>query len=396
MPRLSMITDELIGQPMFKLLSQINEMESSGKKIIHFEIGYPNFDTPSHVIQAAKDSLDNGETHYVDSMGLRELRYEICEFTRKNVGFRPSLEQTLVIPANSIIDYVIRCVANVGDDIICPDPGFPTYFSVINYAGMKPIAIPLKEEHGFRMSPEDIRKNITDKTKLIIINTPNNPTGSMMTKEEVYEVADIARENDIYLLSDEVYSRIIYDNTFYSPSIYDKCKERTIILNSFSKIYSMSGWRLGYAIGPESLISKMGLLLQTTISCLPAFIQRGGVAAFATNQQLINSREKELRERRNVLVKGLNSIQGINCNLPDGAFYVFANIKNTGLSSEEFANLLLYKGNVAVLPGNCFGESGEGFIRLCYASTTKTIIEDAIEKIRYVLDKEINIKIEGN
>lgn len=386
MKQLSKITDGLIGQPMFKLLSQIKEMESSGKKIIHFEIGDPNFDTPGTVIQAAKNSLDKGETHYTDSMGLMELRQEICAFTKKNLGFQPSVEQVLVIPANAIIDYIVRCVVNPGEEVIYPDPGFPTYFSVINYAGMKPIAIPLKEENGFRMSPEDIRKNITDKTRLIIINSSNNPTGSVMTKEEVKEVAAIAEEKDIYILSDEVYSLITYDKTYHSPSVYDHCKERTIILNSFSKGYSMSGWRLGYAIGPESVVAKMGLLLQTTISCLPAFIQRGGIAALNVDQRLIINRNKELKERRDALVKGLNSIKGFSCHVPDGAFYAFPNIKNTGLSSENLADLLLYKANIAVLSGNCFGKYGEGYIRICYASTTKDIIEEAIRRMRDILN----------
>lgn len=389
MKRLSKITDGLIGQPMFKLLSQIKEMENSGKKIIHFEIGDPNFDTPSRCIQAAKDSLDNGETHYTDSMGLWEFRQEICAFTEKNLGFRPSIEQILVIPANAIIDYVVRCVVNPGEEVIYPDPGFPTYFSVINYAGMKAVGISLKEENRFRMSPEDIRKNITNKTRLIIINSPNNPTGSMMTKDEINEVAAIAKEKDIYLLSDEVYSMIVYDKNHYSPSVLDRCTERTITLNSLSKIYSMSGWRIGYAIGPESVIAKMGLLLQTTISCMPAFIQRGGVAALNSDQNLIVNRNRELRERRDMLVRGLNGIQGITCHVPDGAFYAFANIRNTGLSSEKLADLLLYKANIAVLPGDCFGKFGEGYIRLSYASTTKDQIEEAINNIGDVLGKKI-------
>jgi aspartate/methionine/tyrosine aminotransferase len=388
MKKLARITDGLIGQPMFQLLAKVKEMERAGKKVTHFEIGDPDFDTPSSVIQHAKDSLDNKETHYTSSMGLWELRQEICNFTQKVMGFRPAIDQVLTIPANAIIDFVIRCVANPGDEIIFPNPGFPTYFSVINYAGMKPVPIPLREVNSFRMNPEDIRKSITDNTRLIIINSPNNPTGSMMTKEEVSEVAKIAKEHDIYLLSDEVYSGVIYEKPHYSPSIYDQCKERTIILNSFSKIYSMSGWRLGYAIGPVDLIKKMGLLLETIVSCLPPFIQRGGIAALVSCQELVKQRNEELRRRRDILIQGLNSISGVSCLVPDGAFYAFANIKNTGLTGNHLMNLLLDKSCVAVLDGEYFGNHGKGYIRLCYASTPIEMIVEATEKIRKIIQKE--------
>jgi aspartate/methionine/tyrosine aminotransferase len=388
MKKLSGITKGLIGQPMFHLLSKVKEMERAGKEIIHFEIGDPNFDTPIPVLKAAKNSLDKGETHYTDSMGLWDLRQEICSFTEKILGYRPKVGQVFIIPANAIIDFVIRCVVDPGEEVIFPDPGFPTYFSVINYAGMKPVPIALKEKNGFRMNPDDIRKAITDRTRLIIINSPNNPTGSMMTQEEVAEVAKIAKEHDAYLLSDEVYSGVIYEKAHYSPSIYDQCQERTITLNSFSKIYSMSGWRLGYAIGPAALITKMGLLLETIISCLPPFIQRGGVAALISCQELVKKRNEELCKRRDILIRGLNTIPGISCLLPDGAFYAFANIRNTGLTATYLVNILLEKAGVAVLDGECFGRYGEGYVRLCYASTPLETIERAIEKIKQTVKKE--------
>ena len=199
------------------------------------------------------------------------------------------MNRFLYIPANAVIDFVVRCVVNPGEEVIYPDPGFPTYYSVINYAGMRPVGVSLKEENDFRINPEDIRKSITDKTRLIIINTPNNPTGSMMTEERGEEVAKIAEEYDIYLFSDEVYSKITYEKNHFSPSIYDQCKERTVILNSFSKNYSMSGWRLGYAVGPQNLIRKIGLLLETIISCVPPFIQRGGIAILTSREEMINT-----------------------------------------------------------------------------------------------------------
>ena len=366
MKHLSEITNRLIGQPMFALLAKIKEMERTGEKIIHFEIGDPDFDSPDSVVQAVKNSLDNKETHYTNSMGLWDLRQEICSFTEKSLGFKPSVEQVLVIPANAIIDFVIRCVVNPGEEVIIPDPGFPTYRAVLNYTGIKAKPVP--------MNPNDIRKAITDKTRLIIINSPNNPTGLMLTKEEIAEVVAIAKENDIYLLSDEVYSRITYDKVHYSPSIYDQCKERTIILNSFSKIYSMSGWRLGYAIGPEPVIKKMGLLLETIISCFPPFIQRAGITALKYD---VNERNKELRRRRDILINGLNSI-GIKCLKPDGAFYAFA---KTDLTQDE----ILERAHVAVLDGKYFGEQGKGYIRLCYASASIDEIKKAINQIKTIL-----------
>jgi aspartate aminotransferase len=386
---LAKITAGLIGQPMFKLLTRIKEMERAGKEIIHFEIGDPNFHTPVQAIQAVKKSLDRGETHYTDPMGLWELRQEICAFTERNSDYLPSIKQILVIPANAIIDFVIRCVVNPGEEVIFPDPGFPTYYSVINYAGMRPVGIPLKEENGFRMNPADIQRSISDKTRLIIINSPNNPTGSMMTEDEVAEVASIAEEYNIYLLSDEVYSKVTYDKIHHSPSTFDQCRERTITLNSFSKIYSMSGWRLGYAIGPESVTAKMGLLLETIFSCLPPFIQRGGIAMLTSDEELITQRNEELRRRRDVLIEGLNSIPGISCLAPDGAFYAFANIKGTGLSGEQIMNLLLEEAHVAVLDGKYFGNYGKGYVRLCYASTSMKMIEEAIERMRETIQEKV-------
>lgn len=389
MKHLSKITEGLIGQPMFGLLAKVKEMERAGQKIIHFEIGDSDSNTPEIAIKAAKDALDRGETHYTPSMGLWDLRQEICIFTEKKLGFKPSIEQVLIIPANAIIDFLIRCVANPGDEIIFPDPGFPTYYSVINYTGMMPVGIPLKEQNRFRMNPNDIRERISDKTRLIIINSPSNPTGSVMTREEIAEVVKIAKEYDVYLLSDETYSRVIYDKIHYSPSVYDHCKERIITLNSFSKIYSMSGWRLGYAIGPQSVIKKMGLLLETIISCLPPFIQRGGIAILAADQELVERRNKELRYRRDIIVEGLNSIPGVSCLLPDGAIYVFANIKNTGLNSGELMNLLLEESHVAVLDGKYFGNYGDGYIRLCYATSPVEAIKEALNRMRKTI---INMK----
>ncbi|MEK7076653.1 MAG: aminotransferase class I/II-fold pyridoxal phosphate-dependent enzyme, partial [Patescibacteria group bacterium] len=333
MKELSTAAKNLTGQPMFEFLSEIKEAERKGKKVIHFEIGDPSFDTPKEIVRAAKESLERGETHYTDSMGIRALREEIGKHVESRLGYRPNTEQVLVIPANAGIDFVVRCVAEPGDEIIYPDPGFPTYHSVVKYAGMKGVPILLKEKRELRMDPEDVQKNITEKTKLIIVNSPSNPTGAMMTEEESKAFADIAREHGIYLLSDETYAELVYDKIHYSPSIYDECKECTITLNSFSKAYDMSGWRLGYAVGPAEVIKKMGLMLQTIISCLPEFIQRGGIAALNLDEEHLVSKMKELRKRRETITKGLNSIPGVRCLEPEGAFYAFPNIEGTGKTS---------------------------------------------------------------
>lgn len=382
MKRLAKITDGLIGQPMFNLLVKAQEMERSGRRIIHFEIGDPNFNSPLYAIEALKKALDANLTHYTDSMGIIEFREAICDYTELNWGFKPSINQVLVCPANAIIDFASRCVLNPGEEAIYPDPGFPTYYSVLNYNGMIPVEAPLKEENDFRMNPDDVRRRVTNKTRLFIINTPQNPTGSVMTKEEILEMAKIAEERGIYLLSDEVYSRITYGKTHYSPSIVDQCKERTILLNSLSKVYAMSGWRLGYAIGPENLIRKMGLLLQTIISCMPAFTQLGARAALLGDQKLVAERNEVLRERRDVLVKGLNSLPGISCLVPQGSLYAFPNIRNSGMTSDEYSKKLLQEVGVCILPGNCFGEFGEGYVRLCYASTPVKMIKEALGEMK--------------
>jgi len=382
MPELSQITDSLIGQPMFNLLAKANEMERDGKEIIHLEIGDPGFSSSPQAVEALKSALDSGLTHYTNSMGIPEFRNAVCDYTEKHWGFRPSVDQVLECPANAIIDFTIRCVANPGDEIIYPEPGFPTYHSVIKYNGMIPVGVKLKEENNFRMDPEDVYTSITSKTKLIIINSPNNPTGAVMTEKEIKYIAHIAEHNDIYILSDEVYSRIIYDKTHYSPALSDFCKERTIILNSLSKMFAMSGWRLGYAVGPKDLIGKMGLLLQTIISCQPAFTQLGGVAILKDNAEFVAHMTKMLREQRDTLINGINRIPKLSCIMPDGAFYAFVNIRDMNMTSDEFSEKLLQETGVCVLPGSCFGEAGEGYVRLCYASATVDTIKKALNKIR--------------
>lgn len=385
MKRLATVTDNLIGQPMFNILAKAQEMERSGKHIIHFEIGDPNFNSPPHAISAAKNALDNNLTHYTDSMGMFEFRETIVDYIEKNWKFKPDMNQILVAPANAIIDFVARCTVNPGEEVIYPDPGFPTYYSVINYNGMIPVGIKLKEENNFRMNPDDIRSRLSDKTKLIIINSPHNPTGSVMTEDEIMEIAKIAEEHDIYLFSDEIYAQIIYNQRHISPSIVDYCKDRTIINYGLSKAYSMSGWRLGFAVGPENLIKKMGLLFQTIFSCLPPFLQMGGIAALKGDSNFLSKRTGILKRRRDTLVNGLNSIPKISCKMPEGAFYAFVNISETGLTGFNFCEMLLEKTGVCLCPGECFGEFGSGYVRFSYANVEIQFIEGAIQMVKEIL-----------
>lgn len=387
-PKLAESSHRLLGQPMFKLLSRARELERKGKKIIHFEIGEPDFKTPQDIIAGCQKSLDRGETHYVPSQGLWDLIEAVRNRTKKDLGFKPKPGQILISPANAVIYFLIRCAVNQSEEVIIPDPGFATYHSALNFAGLKSAAVPLLEKNNFRMNPSDIKKIINSKTKLLIINSPSNPTGSVMTKKEIEEVASLARKHNLFLLSDETYSQLVYNGKFFSPAAADKCLKRTIILNSFSKTYAMTGWRLGYAIGPEELIEKMTLLLQTIISCLPEFIQRGGVRALTASQKPVRRMLAEYKRRRDLIVKGLNSLPGVSSILPDGAFYVFPNIAKTGLTSEEFSELMLEKAGVALLPGTNFGQYGQGYVRLCYANSRKNI-EEAIKRMRQVLKKEV-------
>ncbi len=390
MKKLSAAAYTIEGQPMFKLLGQIQEMEKAGRSIIHFEIGDPDFSTPSNIVAAACRSLQGGETHYTSSMGMREFRESACYATEASRGFRPTLSQVLVTPgANIIIYYAVRCLVDPGEEVIVPDPCFPTYLSVIRFCGAKAVKVPLREENEFRLSPEDIQKRITPKTRLIIMNSPQNPTGAVMTRKEIDKVYSIAREHDVYLLSDEIYARMVYEDSprFYSPSVHDSCKERVIITNGFSKAFAMTGWRLGCAIGPEDVIDKMGLLLQTTSSCVAPFIQRAGIEAIKGSQDDVRAMMAEYRSRRDILVDGLNGLPGVTCLKPGGAFYLFPNITGTGMSDEQFAKVMLEEAGVGLLPGSNFGENGSGHVRLCYAVSREQISEGVDRMKKYLTTK---------
>jgi len=386
LPKLSAAADKLKGSPMFQFLARAQELEKQGRKIYHYEIGDSSFDTPENIKQAAIDSIKGGDTHYVNSSGISDLREAVRQEIKKTRGFLPEPSQIVIAPAISFIYFLTRTVADPGDEVIVPDPGFSSYYSAFDFIGVKWVGVPLREENEFRMSPDDIRKAITPKTKLIIINSPQNPTGAVMKKEEIMEVAKIAAEKNIYLLSDEAYDKMTYDYPHYSPGIFDECKKHIILMSSFSKSYAMPGFRLGWACAPQHLADKLGLMVQTIISSVPAFVQKAGIEALTGNQSFLAESMKEYRKRRDEAVRLFNSMPGVTCLKPEGAFYVFPNIKGTGMTGHEFCEFALEKAGVVLLPGELFGKHGEGYIRMVYAGSMENIRE-GLGKLKQALEE---------
>lgn len=375
----------LQGQPMFKVLDRARQLEKAGHDIVHLEIGDPDFMTPAPIVEAAKQALDQGLHHYTSSWGWPALREVIQKTTKRTRGFLPDLEQILVVPgANIGIFYAVACLANPGDEVLIPDPGFPTYSAAIAMCGAKAVPYPLHEKNAFRLRAADIEPFITTKTRLIIINSPQNPTGAITEPDALREVYALAAKHNLYLYSDEIYARMVHEEgDFFSPASLEGCRERVILSNGFSKAFAMTGWRLGALVMPHDLAERMMLLLQTTSSCVPPFIQAAGIAAIEGDQEPVKQMMAAYKARRERLVSGLNAIEGITCHKPGGAFYAFPNIRSFGLSSEAFCQIILEKAGVALLPGSCFGEQGEGFVRLCYA-TSESQLDKAIERISEV------------
>jgi aspartate/methionine/tyrosine aminotransferase len=375
--------DRIRGEGAFEVMAQAKELERKGIDIVHFEIGEPDYDTPKNIIEAAKKALDDKWTHYVPSNGVLELREAVCDSIESTRGYRPDPVQVLIGPGiKPMIYHNMIAIIDEGDEVIYQDPGYPTYSSIVNYIGAKGVPIPLLEENEFRMNPEDINEKITNKTKLILINSPENPTGSVLTKEEVDAIAELAEDHDIFLLADEIYSKMTYESDHFSVTARDGARERSILLDGFSKSYAMTGWRLGFCVAPEILVKKMTTMLINSISCTNAFVQIAGIEALKGDQSFLTDMMAEFVKRRDLIVKGLNSVSGFKCMKPQGAFYVFPNIQGTGMKSQEVADKIMKEANVAVLPGTAFGEYGEGYIRLSYANS----IDNINEGIRRIQD----------
>jgi len=372
----------IYGEAAFEVLARAQELERQGKNILHFEIGEPDMETPKNIAQAGIRAIQDKKTHYVPSIGILELRKAVQDEVEKSRGYRPDLEQVLIAPGlKPGIFFSMLAIINPGDEVIYQDPGYPTYGSVTSFLGARGVLVPLLEENEFRMNPNDINDKITKKTKLIIINSPQNPTGSVMTKSELEEIAEMAKEHDIYIISDEIYSKMTYDTKHFTPTARDKARERTILLDGFSKYYAMTGWRLGYMVAPHKMAERLQDFLVTSVSCTAAFTQWAGVEALKGDQSFIDIMMKRFKKKRDKIVEGLNSVPGFKCLIPNGAFYAFPNIKGTNMSSKECADHLLYKAGVASLPGTAFGPNGEGYLRFSYATTLKNI-DVAIDRIK--------------
>ena len=384
LPKLSNLSDRLKGQRMFQILSETKALEKKGQNILHFELGDPEFDTPLPVIEKTIQSLKSGRTHYESSFGVLGLREKAVEVTSRSRKFIPKIEQVLVTPgANYQIYLALACIADKGDEVIIPDPGFVSYSSICNFLDLRPVSLHLKETDNFQHKASDIEKLITSKTKVIIINSPGNPTGGVTEKKELEAIYELAEKFNIWILSDEIYARIIYPEgpNFFSIGTIDQCKKRTIIINGFSKAYAMTGWRVGVVIAPDFLIIKMNLLLESTLSCVPAFIQDGALEALSLEEKFWKSMVDDYKKRRDNLVKGLNSIKGFTCLLPFGAFYAFPNIKGTGLNDLQISKKLLYECGIAVTPGSYFGTKGVSNIRFSYVCGLSSI-DEAIKRLQ--------------
>ncbi len=382
MVELSKGASRIYGEAAFEVLAKAQALERQGKSILHFEIGEPDMETPKNVAQAGIKAIQDKKTHYVPSIGLLELRKAVQHEVEKTRGFRPDLEQVVIIPGlKPGIFFSMLSIVNPGDEVIYQDPGYPTYGSVTSFLGAESVLVPLLEENEFRMNPDDIKDRITKKTKLIIVNSPQNPTGSVMTKSELDDIAELAEEHDVFVVSDEIYSKMTYDTTHYSPTARDEAKERTVLLDGFSKYYAMTGWRLGYMVVPQSMAERLNDFLVSAVSCTAAFTQWAGVEALTGDQSFIPEMMARFKEKRDRIVKGLNSIPDFTCLTPKGAFYAFPNITETKMTSQECADHLLYKAGVAVLPGTAFGPYGEGYLRFSYATTLENI-DDAVKKIK--------------
>lgn len=367
----------LEGQRMFQILMQARQMELAGQDIVHFEIGDPDFDTPVNIVDKCVEALRSGDTHYTNSSGTEAFKRAAAEITKKSRGFAPSHDQILVTQGGNVqIYYALACTVNPGEEVVTIDPCFVSYRSIMKFLGIVPISVPLYEENQFQLDPRDLEKAITSKTRMILINSPHNPTGAVLGESEMEAIYDIAERYDLYLVSDEVYGRMVYedsDTKFASPSIYDECKKRTIVIHSFSKSYAMTGWRIGAMTAPSDLVSKMALLLETTTSCVSPFIQAAAIEAMTASQADISTMMLEYRKRRDLMVEMLNQVKGVSCLYPKGAFYAFANVQKSGMTDVAFSDFILRNGGIATCPGSFFGERGKGYVRFCYANSLENI-----------------------
>ena len=365
----------------FEVLVKAKALEAQGCDIIHLEIGEPDFDTPANIIEAGCDALHRSFTHYGPSAGLMELREVIAQYVSETRRVNVTPDEVVVVPGGKpIIFFSVLALAEQGDEIIYPNPGFPIYESMINYVGAKAVPIRLREELDFRLDVDELASLINDRTKLIILNSPQNPTGGVLTEDDIAAIARAIGDRNIMVLSDEIYSRLIFEGEHHSIMSVDGMKERTILLDGFSKTYAMTGWRMGYGVMRADLAAQISRLMTNSNSCTASFTQIAGIEALRGPQDVVDTMRAEFQKRRNVMVAGLNKIKGFSCRLPKGAFYVFPNITKTGWPSKKLADALLDDAGVAALSGTAFGDFGEGYLRFSVANSIENI-EKALGRV---------------
>jgi aspartate aminotransferase len=393
--KLAQRMEKLGTENAFVVLDEVNKLVKQGKDIMSFCIGEPDFDTPSNIKKAAIKAIEDGYTHYSPSAGIPELRKIVADYISKTRRINTSPDEVVIAPGGKpIIYYAIHALIENGDEVIYPNPGYPIYESIINFVGATPIPAPLLEEKNFSFDIDHIKRLVNSRTKMIILNSPQNPTGGIISDEELKSIAEIAVKNDLWILSDEIYSRIIYDGKFCSIASIDGLKERTIIVDGFSKTYAMTGWRIGYGVMRKELAEKIAQLITNCESCTATFTQMAAKEAYLGSQKDTEEMVEEFKARRDLMVDGLNDIAGIKCFRPHGSFYVFPNVtkacKELGFSdSKEFQKYLLYNANVAVLPRTSFGIKNEGedqeYIRLSYATSKENII-NGLKRIKKAVE----------
>ena len=358
----------------FEVLQRARALEATGRKVVHLEIGEPDFDTPRNIRRAAAAALEEGWTHYGPSAGLPEFRKLIADQWRAERGIPCDADNVIVTPgAKPIMFFAMLALLEEGDEVLYPNPGFPIYESVANFIGARPVPLALREDRDFDLDLAEVERLISPRTKLLVLNSPHNPTGAVLHPDTVQGLAALARKHDFWILSDEIYARIQYDGEHRSIASLPGMAERTIVLDGFSKTYAMTGWRLGFGIMDKSLATHVARLMTNSNSCTASFVQRAGMEALAGPQDDVQGMIREFRRRRDAIVAGLNQLPGVRCSMPHGAFYAFPNITGTGLPSAELARLLLEQAGVACLSGTSFGAFGEGYLRFSYANSLENI-----------------------
>ena len=378
---------QLGTETAFEVLARARELERKGKSIVHLEIGEPDFETPEHIKDAAIKALREGFTHYTPAAGMIEAREAVAEHVETTRKVRVDPGEVVITPGSKpIMFFGILALVNPGDEVIVPNPGYPIYESVTKFAGGVAKPLVLREERGFRIDPEELRAAASPRTRLIVLNSPHNPCGSALTREDLAVIAEVAQRHNAFVLADEIYGQIMYDGPHHSILSLPGMKERTILLDGFSKAYAMTGWRLGYGVMPRDLAARVAQLMVNSNSCAAAFTQIAGIAALRGPKGPVQAMVAEFRRRRDVIVNGLNAIDGLSCTMPSGAFYAFPNAKRLDGNSKRLADYLLNDAGVACLSGTAFGEAGQGYLRFSYANSVENITE-GLRRIREALKR---------